>query len=685
MNQFPRLRDKINDAIKGYACQHIDKIVDADKLESYAFDNNQKLPFPKTPEKGEVKDAVEAKWNGGKAEELGKLLADIALKIENENYPATSGSGYHQKFKGLITLTDELLKKLEEHGFTEAYGKVYHSFVTGLSSKFSNHMELKEIVSQTDLSGGGKYWAENYTEAKERFPNLKAIIEKSQPAISGDGEGQLTGDGGGQLTGDAEGQQAGNGGKGNRPIPVIYFVAIIFLVIFCGLLYLSNRKLGKEVRMATNDLKDLKNLPANMAVRRLEDHVDALSREIDELEKELSKKFVKDSAIDKLESIEKKFDDLKEGVEKFSPPEHDPVIRRKHKKLSDETVESLNKRIADLKAQISQKTQANHIVDDSHIWKEEIKGLQETVEQIQKDLAQLKNTPAGPNIKEFNVLKGMVGGIQKALKEQPQREPIVSKKPPETVRQEAVPPKDAIFSAIIEMEKSMLLTKWERFEKEHKDVFDLSKETRDSEELKFYLSVLSSEKGNLPKLLAADPDEEKLVSLYNDISLQLKEHYPQLIKLPIIDRFAEGKLKRQEDPEKELSNLRAWSQLLTSLEDNPRQKRRLLDFNLSRWIREHFLEIADKVLLRYHETKPDKRAESLNSLHETVLRVLKQGNLRPVEIVPGQTPFDSNLHIARSTINDPSQADKVIVEVQRNGFMLGKRVIQQPQVIINKT
>ena len=51
--------------------------------------------------------------------------------------------------------------------------------MTGLSSNFSNHIKLKEIVSQSDLSGDGKYWATNYTEAKKRFPVLKAAIEKN--------------------------------------------------------------------------------------------------------------------------------------------------------------------------------------------------------------------------------------------------------------------------------------------------------------------------------------------------------------------------------------------------------------------------------------------------------------------------------------------------------------------------
>jgi len=55
--------------------------------------------------------------------------------------------------------------------------------------------------------------------------------------------------------------------------------------------------------MVAYDLKGLKELPADMAVRRLEDHADALNWEIDESEKELSKEFVKDSAIEKFESI----------------------------------------------------------------------------------------------------------------------------------------------------------------------------------------------------------------------------------------------------------------------------------------------------------------------------------------------------------------------------------------------
>lgn len=304
-----------------------------------------------------------------------------------------------------------------------------------------------------------------------------------------------------------------------------------------------------------------------------------------------------------------------------------------------------------------------------------IDGIEENIGKIWRYIEKLNKKFSVPvNVSSPPDNDGEIKELRKELSKLQKQSEAVSNK-------EVAPPKESILSAIVEMEKGMLESRWNSFKKEYGEVVDLANRTKESGEISFYSEVLSQ---RLLALLDADPDDEQLVSSYSDIVLQLKEYYPQMINLPIIDRYAAGDLETKEwGDQKELSNLRNWSQLLTSLQ-NPREVKRLLDFKLEKWIGGEFLEIADKVLLRYHETKIEKRSGNLQELYDTVLEVLEKGNLKPVEIILKKTVFDSTKHTARSTISDTTWHNGVIVGIQRNGFELDGRVIQKPQVIVNK-
>ena len=67
-----------------------------------------------------------------------------------------------------------------------------------------------------------------------------------------------------------------------------------------------------------------------------------------------------------------------------------------------------------------------------------------------------------------------------------------------------------------------------------------------------------------------------------------------------------------------------------------------------------------------------------------VRRVLAVAGMKPVELTPGQTPFDSGLHDELSAANFPNLPDGVVVWVSRNGFLRGGEVLRRSEVMVNR-
>jgi hypothetical protein len=104
------------------------------------------------------------------------------------------------------------------------------------------------------------------------------------------------------------------------------------------------------------------------------------------------------------------------------------------------------------------------------------------------------------------------------------------------------------------------------------------------------------------------------------------------------------------------------------------------------WIRESFVDFADSFMVTYQKQQLKNSHEHLEDAYEIIKETLKYSSLEPVDIKLGVTPFNSKVHIGRSTVSNADMPDKVIASVIRNGFYQsgGKSFYRQPEVIINK-
>lgn len=110
-----------------------------------------------------------------------------------------------------------------------------------------------------------------------------------------------------------------------------------------------------------------------------------------------------------------------------------------------------------------------------------------------------------------------------------------------------------------------------------------------------------------------------------------------------------------------------------------------LTFGFKSWITDNFLTFADLYLQRYQQSHAESGPDDLQTGVSLVRELLSLAAVEPIDVVPGETSFDSTRHIGRSTSNDPHIADGVITGVVRNGFIEGgQQVIRRPEVIVNR-
>jgi hypothetical protein len=158
-----------------------------------------------------------------------------------------------------------------------------------------------------------------------------------------------------------------------------------------------------------------------------------------------------------------------------------------------------------------------------------------------------------------------------------------------------------------------------------------------------------------------------------------REQRSILQRIELIPQIADGTFVRLPNDAEEIRRARELATLLGSAID------RVTEFRFESWVTDSFLPFADLYLLRYQQTSIDQRGGELGDGLLLVRQVLQTAGLEPIDVTPGETLFDGNRHVGRSTSNDPRFADGVITGVIRNGFVDGGRqVVRQPEVIVNR-
>jgi len=158
-----------------------------------------------------------------------------------------------------------------------------------------------------------------------------------------------------------------------------------------------------------------------------------------------------------------------------------------------------------------------------------------------------------------------------------------------------------------------------------------------------------------------------------------REHRSLLQRLELIPRIIDGKIARLTTDAEEIRRTRELTTLLAS------DVVKVADFRLKSWVTDSFLHFADLFLQRYQQAQLEKRDGDLREGLHLVRQLLNVAGVEPIDLIPGETLFDSAHHVGRSTSNDPRFSDGVITGVVRNGFIEGGRqVIRQPEVIVNR-
>jgi hypothetical protein len=162
-----------------------------------------------------------------------------------------------------------------------------------------------------------------------------------------------------------------------------------------------------------------------------------------------------------------------------------------------------------------------------------------------------------------------------------------------------------------------------------------------------------------------------------------REHRHLIQKIAYVPRLVGGDVERLPDAE-ELRRMREFADLLRSAQSSADAPNRLT-FRFKSWVTDAFLPFADLFLQRYQQARLDNRHRELEAGVALVIDLLRVAAVEPIDVTPGETPFDSTRHIGRSTSNDQRFADGVITGVVRNGFIEGgQQVIRQPEVIVNR-
>lgn len=297
--------------------------------------------------------------------------------------------------------------------------------------------------------------------------------------------------------------------------------------------------------------------------------------------------------------------------------------------------------------------------------------LQTQITQLSADYVtvNLHNSAVGELREDLDTFRGLVQDLPK-LREQINE---LQKAEEDRVTGE----KELSLTDLVDLELSSLKAGWEKYREQQRQVAILAESAASNPRFAMIHSDLLTD---LPRAVGAD---ERLLAACESLLDPVKDFYNFSVRVSRIPGPVDPQVL-QRDPGKVLMNIRERAQTLAFLQDG-RSGTQRLSFDLEKWIREQFLSFADLLLRTYQEARLDGTSGNLEEGRALVLKILLEAGLEPVEIVLGQTSFDSSKHIGRSTASRPSMRDGTIASVVKNGFQqVGGPVVQQPEVIVNR-
>jgi hypothetical protein len=285
--------------------------------------------------------------------------------------------------------------------------------------------------------------------------------------------------------------------------------------------------------------------------------------------------------------------------------------------------------------------------------------------------------PPGPDLTKYiaslaKYTDAMHLNLQALAQQRPaQQQP--SPPPPRSPQPSPAPPQPAVSP--VDLEREILNETWKKF-RENKEIVAAVEGARDNGWGEIHGPLLES----LPQHVFEDK------ATFDAVLAPAKDYANLLAKLSLIPRLLPGDpspVPPLDSNTQEMTRLREFTNLLTLIQNSNVVADRL-QFRPKSWIADHFISFADLYLKRYLEAGLAGNAGRYEEGLRIVREILRVADIRPVELTLGQTPFDSNEHIGKSTIRDTSFSDGIILGVVRNGFTRGGRVLRQPEVVVNR-
>ncbi|HLP46346.1 MAG TPA: hypothetical protein VK469_10380 [Candidatus Kapabacteria bacterium] len=181
--------------------------------------------------------------------------------------------------------------------------------------------------------------------------------------------------------------------------------------------------------------------------------------------------------------------------------------------------------------------------------------------------------------------------------------------------------------------------------------------------------------------------DKDLGSAYKNTLNPLREYDKKITKIMNIPKLIStdpGIQLKVPTLEKRIQMIKNSMDFLCSLEE-PSIVTLILGFNIEKWVKEEFWDIADQFYRKYQmRIFKEKKASEMEEARTAIDQILAEFKLKVVPIEIGRTHFDSNLHNGTSNTKESVMSDLVISGIVHNGLQeISGVVLKQPEVIVN--
>lgn len=618
---------------------------------------------------------------GGYAKQLGELFAEILKERQKDS----------EELKKLLVFIDNVLKQFQKANFKTVLLLTYNSFIEKLKNE-NDYDQIKQAILSKEIN----YVFSDFPKGKdkcmiaiERFEAIKKAILNHYTTTST----TLTVSSTTTSTTIADSSTTTSttvvkSGSDSSETMVFPKSELIISLLFFIILLLIVGQIGGVKKMLGFEIEELK-----LKIENLTSEIEKVKTEIERIKKMVVPVPDKDVLKSKADNLLERIAELLK--QKLSPNDRSMLEKEQ------ENIPKIKKGIDNqnkIEAELQRTEQPLKDIDEKKVSPLEEKykasceqNLNAGADESKQEEPNTNQNEAKPNDPATDQKDSHESDLKESIGKR--LEESISKKiegiledrfrifqsefKPQIIVEES-----AIYSAILKIEQNLLSGKWEEFIKDNKALVDsLCSTKRDND---FFYKTISE----LPKLLTDFEKFEnykKLPSRYDELSAPLREYHEKTVQVLNIHNYFNSTEKRELD----ISTIRKHSQLLTALE-NFREVKKLRDFRIDKWIREYFLEVADRIFCRYQEVEFEKRGifdekdGSLKELLKLAEEILSAAKFKYIPIKLGEDVYDGKIHIARSTTNNPSFSNRAIMSVIRNGFKQEEKIFQQPEVIINK-